>query len=200
MNQLDYGREVSLFPVVGRDGRDGEQWSVATPICYEGTFGRVCREMVMGDDGRKQADVLFNLSNDGWFAVKLGGEWTGSAEHPQHLAHYVFRAIETRCPVVRAVNTGVSASISSEGELLAVVSRNGRWAMTEGALLLDGGEGPAGGGAVRRGPQVLVDDRVTLYSVAGDGFAIVVGLLATGAAIVLVVRGRRRKRRRNEGT
>jgi apolipoprotein N-acyltransferase len=102
--------------------------------------------------------------------------------------------------VVRAVNTGVSASISSEGELLAVVSRNGRWAMTEGALLLDGGEGPAGGGAVRRGPQVLVDDRVTLYSVAGDGFAIVVGLLATGAAIVLVVRGRRRKRRRNEGT
>lgn len=194
MSQLDYGREVTLFPVVGRKGRTGGRWSAATPICYEGTFGRVCREMVMSD-GAKRADILLNLSNDGWFAVPIGrDEWTGSAEHPQHLAHYVFRAIETRCPVVRSVNTGVSASISSDGELLSVISREGRWAMVTGVLLLDG---QPGGGVVQRGPQVLVDRRVSLYSVAGDGFAIVVGLSALGATLALIVRGRRGSSRRN---
>jgi apolipoprotein N-acyltransferase len=201
MSQLDYGREVELFELRGQGKRAGEVWRAATPICYEGTFGRVCREMVMGPDGAKRADILLNLSNDGWFALKLGRRWTGSAEHPQHLVHYVFRAIETRCPVVRAVNTGVSASISSQGRLEAVVSQGDRWAMVKGALLLDGGEGPvAGGGAVHRGPRVLVDGRTTLYSVAGDWFAIVVSILAAVAAIALIARGKRGFRRRNEST
>ncbi|MFP4139362.1 MAG: apolipoprotein N-acyltransferase [Phycisphaerae bacterium] len=194
MSQLDYGREVRLFPVVGQNKRAGGEWSAATPICYEGTFGRVCREMVMSEGG-KRADILLNLSNDGWFAFPTGrDEWSGSAEHPQHLAHYVFRAIETRCPVVRSVNTGVSASISSEGELLSVLSQDGRWAMVTGVLLLDGRDS---GGVVQRGPQVLVDRRVTLYSVFGDGFAIVVGLSALGAMVALIVRGKRGSSRRN---
>ena len=48
-----------------------------------------------------QPDVLINLSNDGWFH--------GSAELDMHLASGVFRAIEHRVPLARAVNTGLSA-------------------------------------------------------------------------------------------
>ena len=122
------------------------------PICYEGTFGDVCRRLVMR--GRhKQADILVNLSNDGWFVWKWGsGPYRGSTEHAQHLAQYCFRAVECRTPVVRAVNTGISGSIDSCGRIVALVGGR-RAAMIEGTLLLDGLAGPG------HGPKVLVDRR-----------------------------------------
>ena len=86
----------------------------------------------------KAADILVNLSNDGWFVWKWG-PWAGqsSAEHAQHLVQYCFRAIETRTPVVRAVNTGISALIDSSGRVVAEVGRgNVRAAMLTGTLLL----------------------------------------------------------------
>ena len=60
-------------------------------------------------DGR-QPDVLLNLSNDGWFH--------GSSEHDMHLAVSVFRAVENRVPLARAVNTGISAIIDGNGRVL----------------------------------------------------------------------------------
>ena len=49
----------------------------------------------------RQPDLVLNLSNDGWFH--------GSSEHDMHLAISVFRAVENRVPLARAVNTGISA-------------------------------------------------------------------------------------------
>jgi apolipoprotein N-acyltransferase len=86
--------------------------------------------------------------------------------------------VENRVPVVRAVNTGVSASIDSNGRIVAEVRKNGRNTMISGTLLLDG----ANRGTVEylpgHGPKVLVDRRVSWYSRVGDIFALTVVLAA----------------------
>lgn len=179
MSQLDPGPRRTLF-ALEHDG--GEPVRIAAPICYEGTFARVCRRMVVRD-GRKRADLLANLSNDGWFVHRGGPDepWRGSTEHAQHLAAYCFRAVENRVPVVRSVNTGISASIDSSGRIAAELARDGKRTMVSGTLLLGAGEADA---RSQRGPPVLVDRRVSVYSLAGDVFALVV----SAAAVVLALR------------
>ena len=59
--------------------------------------------------------MLINLSNDGWFH--------GSAELDMHLAIGVFRAVEHRVPLARAVNTGLSALVDGNGEIRAVLPK-----------------------------------------------------------------------------
>jgi apolipoprotein N-acyltransferase len=178
MEQLEPGLEPTRFPLAAEEGT----FRLVVPICYEGTFARVCRELVM-DGSDKQADVLVNLSNDGWFVRKVDGRWQGSFEHAQHLTQYCFRAIETRVPVVRAVNTGVSASIDSCGRVLATVRRDGQITMVTGRMLLaEDSEWFAEKPGDVAAAQVLVDDRRTLYSVAGDWFA-----LAVSAGFVVLI-------------
>ncbi len=73
-------------------------------ICYEGVFPGITNETV-----RNGAQVLVNMTNDAWF---------GSTSAPyQHLAFYVFRAIETDRYVLRAANTGISAIIDNHGHV-----------------------------------------------------------------------------------
>ena len=170
MDQLTPGREFTLFEL--KRGR--KTWRLATPICYEGTFDYVCREMVF-QNGRKAADILANLSNDGWFVWKW---WPtrGSNEHSQHLVQYCFRAVENRVPVVRAVNTGISASIDSCGRILAVVEQYQVRSAITGNLLLDGAKRNDVEYLQGHGPRILVDSRVSVYSRCGDVFAMAVSL------------------------
>ena len=73
-------------------------------ICYESIFPELARAMT-----RKGADLLVNLTNDAWFGMT-------SAPY-QHFSMAVFRAVETRRPLVRAANTGFSAFIDARGEI-----------------------------------------------------------------------------------
>ena len=132
------------------------------------------------DDGVKKVDFLANISNDGWFARKTKVGHTGSAEHRQHLIAYCFRAIEERVPIVRSVNTGISASIDSCGRIVSVLSRDGKATMIPGSLLLDGSAEAGGAAMPQHGPQILVDRRRTTYSLVGDVFAIGVSAIAVG--------------------
>jgi len=109
------------------------------------------------------------MSNDGWFTR----DGKGTTEQAQHLSLYVFRAIENRVPVVRAVNTGVSASIDSCGRIVAEIP-----VMSAGTLLLDGKQRNDVQYADGHGPIVLVDDRLSGYDLAGDFFAQAVAVLA----------------------
>lgn len=170
MPQLEPGREYRSFEVA----RDGKRWRLATPICYEGTFARICRKMVVRD-GRKVADVLVNLSNDGWFVPPWGKAPRASIEHAQHLVQYCFRAVENRTPVIRAVNTGISASIDSDGRIMTEVRE-----MVSGTILLNGARHNTHNTELRArsNVQLLVDERVSLYSLSGDVFAIAVTLAA----------------------
>jgi apolipoprotein N-acyltransferase len=52
-----------------------------------------------------------NLTNDAWY-------W-GSSELDMHLACDIFRAVETRVPLVIAANGGISASIDRVGRVVA---------------------------------------------------------------------------------
>lgn len=79
-------------------------------ICYEDTDPCLARQYVR-DDEEPPVDLLINISNDGWF--------NGTSEHEQHLATCRFRAVESRRPVVRSVNMGISALIDSNGRVLA---------------------------------------------------------------------------------
>ena len=75
----------------------------ATPICFEDIDSGLCAKLVRGHGG-KRADVLVNLTNDGWFRAN---------ENAQHLQASLFRSIENRVPLVRSVNTGISAFLST---------------------------------------------------------------------------------------
>jgi len=199
MEQLDPGRSFRPFELIRR----GQTWRLASPICYEGTFARVCRKMVVRD-GRKQADILVNLSNDGWFVYRRWGKgaYRGSNEHPQHLVQYCFRAVETRTPVVRAVNTGISASIDSNGQIVAELDLTlddyKKRSMFSGRMLLDGTEKTQEQSNMKHGPRVLVDGRVTVYSLVGDVFAIAVSASGALLAAWLVWRAARPRRKQDE--
>ncbi|HDZ21717.1 hypothetical protein LCGC14_0284780 [marine sediment metagenome] len=182
MAQLVPGERIRRFAL----SSDKQTWTLASPICYEGTFARICRRMVM-DRGRKVAHLLVNISNDGWFVQPGGGETNGlSTEHAQHLVAYCFRAVENRVPIVRAVNTGISASVDSNGRIIAVLA--GRRGLGVGSpaqagqLLLTSAEAKGDEGGAIRAPQVLVDSRVSVYSLAGDVFA----WLVSAAAVIML--------------
>ena len=76
-------------------------------ICYEDLFG----EELIGAIRDGGATVLVNVSNIAWFG--------DSRALPQHLAIARMRTLETGRPMLRATNTGVTASIDHRGRVLA---------------------------------------------------------------------------------
>jgi apolipoprotein N-acyltransferase len=193
MPQLDPGDKWTRFKLV----RGSKEWTIASPICFEGTFPDVCGSMVV-DDGRKVTDILINLSNDGWFVWKYGDRpYRASSEHAQHMVQYCFRAVENRVPVVRCANTGISVSIDSNGREVARITQHGA-TMVPGALLLGADEttsaAATGKPKFQIGPRVLVDSRQSLYSTVGDVFAgmLVVAMLAFIAVDIFLRRVRKK--------
>ena len=98
-----YGIQKGTTAKIFRHGK----WSFAPIICFEDTVPQLVRNISRGAE--ESIDVFVNLTNDGWFA--------GSSELDQHLITATFRAIETRTPMVRAVNTGISAIIDGNGQV-----------------------------------------------------------------------------------
>jgi apolipoprotein N-acyltransferase len=78
-------------------------------ICFEDTVPHLVRSMAQVSRDEGPIDVFVNLTNDGWFH--------GSSELDQHLITASFRCIENRTPMVRAVNTGISAFIDGNGQV-----------------------------------------------------------------------------------
>lgn len=155
--------EYSLWPGDGRtifDLRAGERtFHFATPICYESTTPYIARGLSW-DGRRRRADFLVNISNDGWFLH--------SHELPQHLAINVFRAVENRVSVVRAVNTGISGFIDPNGRIYSKVhdaqGRSFRY-----------GQGGVVGCDIE---DVYVDWRSSFYGRSGDWLPVSCALLA----------------------
>ncbi len=90
------GKEYPLFPVAG--ARCG------VLICYEVIFPHYACAYA-----KRGANLLVNITNDAWFG-RTGATY-------QHLSMAVFRAVETRLPLIRAANTGVSAIIGPTGKI-----------------------------------------------------------------------------------
>jgi len=81
---------------------------IAPLICYEAIFPG---DVTAPDDGGARAQLLLNVTNDGWFGMTSGPY--------QHLAQARLRAIEEGLPLVRAANTGISAIIDPHGRILS---------------------------------------------------------------------------------
>lgn len=73
-------------------------------ICIESAYPWVPRNL-----STKGADVLINISNDGYLGP--------TAVMQQHLANAVFRAVENNRPVLRVTNTGISTYITQRGKV-----------------------------------------------------------------------------------
>lgn len=80
---------------------------IAFNICYEDLFGEEIRQTVL----RADASILANVSNLGWFGR--------SHALDQHLAIARLRSLETGRPMVRATNTGMTALIDAQGQVIA---------------------------------------------------------------------------------
>ncbi len=102
------GTQRVLF---GENGR-----KIGVFICYESIFGDEIRQFV-----REGAQVLVNLSDDGWYG-DTSAPW-------EHLDMVRMRAIENRRWVLRATNTGVTASIDPYGRIVDQMPRHVRGAL-----------------------------------------------------------------------
>ena len=78
---------------------------IAPVICYESVFGEYVTDYIM-----KEAGAIFIMTNDGW--------WKNTNGYRHHLSYASLRAIETRRPVIRAANTGVSCFIDIRGKVI----------------------------------------------------------------------------------
>lgn len=100
-------REVGDFApgteiVVSRVGSS----RIASFICYESAFPNLVRRSV-----RDGAEVLFNLSNDGYFG-------RSASARGQHLLLVRMRAAENRRWILRATNNGITAAVDPAGRVI----------------------------------------------------------------------------------
>jgi apolipoprotein N-acyltransferase len=110
---LGVGSTYTVFDIpigVSETGGAGYHVSVVTPICFEATKSGHCRRLVYGERGGRRAALIINTSNDGWF-----GSFPGGRE--QHLLSCRWRCVELGVPMVRSVNTGISAFMDEQGKL-----------------------------------------------------------------------------------
>jgi apolipoprotein N-acyltransferase len=113
----------------GRENRpfefDGQR--IRPTICYEDLFGE---ELAANFVGERQATVIANVSNIGWFGQTEAVD--------QHLQISRLRALEFQRPLVRATNTGATAIIDHRGRVTAWLQPH-----TQGVLVgeVEGREG-----------------------------------------------------------
>jgi apolipoprotein N-acyltransferase len=154
---LNFGQDPLLLPI----GR----YRFAASICFEDTIPHVINLFFQDRDQADQPDMLINLTNDGWYA--------NSSELDIHLAIGVFRTIEHRVPLARAVNTGLTALIDGNGEIRAVLPKN-----VEDVLTV----------------TVPLDDRTTYYSRWGDWLGISCLAVSIGLFPLGLIRNRKKPR------
>jgi len=148
-SDFDAGVEPVVFQMKSRPVK------IAPLICFEDTIGDLARQFA----GRG-AQLLITLTNDGWFRESAGSE--------QHLANSVFRAVETKLPLVRAANTGVTCFIDRLGRVTERLESDDGDTFIEGVLF----------GQVK----VPVFPKQTLYTRYGELFS----LLCLCAALVAI--------------
>lgn len=142
------------------------QLRIGPLICFEDTLGDLTRGFVLNG-----ANLLVNLTNDGWFLHSAAAE--------QHLANAVFRSVETRRPLIRVANTGVTCFINLLGQQAQSLRAADGSSFTQGVLT---GEIP-----------IPLKPEMTFYVRYGDLFAQTCAGV-TVAAVFLFLRKNLRRR------
>jgi apolipoprotein N-acyltransferase len=92
------GTRPHLFRLEGREA------PFAALICFEDTVPGLARDFV-----RRGARFLVTQTNDAWYDFSAGSL--------QHFAQSVFRCVETRVPMARCGNTGITGWIDAAGRI-----------------------------------------------------------------------------------
>jgi apolipoprotein N-acyltransferase len=150
------GKEYTVFELTNGEVR------VAPLICFEDTIGELTRRFVLPGETNPGANLLVDITNDGWFLHSAGSH--------QHLANAIFRCVETRRPMVRAANTGVTCFINAFGRITQKLQDDTGSTFTEGVLT----------GEIK----VPIEHELTFYTRHGELFA---KLCAAITAIAIVV-------------
>jgi apolipoprotein N-acyltransferase len=144
----DFSRGSSRQPL------DASGTKLGVFICYESIFPDEVRRFAANG-----AQVFVNLSNDGWYG--------DSGAYAQHLKQARMRAVENGRWLLRATNTGVTASIDPYGRIVARAPRKVRMAL------------PA--------PYAL-SNVTTFYTRYGDWFAMLCAIISAGALLTRVTK------------
>jgi apolipoprotein N-acyltransferase len=146
------GKEHTVFTLTNSNVQ------VAPLICFEDTIGELTRQFVLPTKKSSGANLLVDMTNDGWFLHSAGSH--------QHLANAIFRCVETRRPMIRAANTGVTCFINQFGRVIQMLRDETGSTFTEGVLT----------GEI----NVPTEHELTFYAVHGELFA------KTCAAVTLI--------------
>jgi len=150
---FDAGKDYTVFRLTNGDVQ------IAPLICFEDTIGDLTRQFVLHG-----ANLLANVTNDGWFLHSAGSE--------QHLANSIFRCVETRRPMVRAANTGVTCFVNEFGRITQVLQDETGSTFTEGVLTGD--------------VDIPIARELTFYSRHGELFAQLCACVTLIAIIVTI--------------
>jgi len=152
-DSFERGEEFTIFHL--------KELRFGVVICFEDTVPKVYRRFV-----QHGADFMVNLTNDAWFKDSPAAE--------MHLANAVFRCAETRRPLVRCTNNGVTCIVDEFGFVNPATRVT---SFTQGILICDLAVPRASG--------------LTFYAAHGDW---VVGLCAivTGLTSTLIWKRKRR--------
>src|SRR6476660_922862 len=145
------GKRYTLFRLTNGDAE------IAPLICFEDTIGDLTRQFVI-----QGANLLVNLTNDGWFLHSAGSQ--------QHLTNAIFRCVETRRPMVRAANTGVTCFVNEFGRVTQRLQDDTGSTFTEGVLTGD--------------VKVPAEHELTFYTRHGELFAQLCAVVTVIATVV----------------
>src|SRR5260370_3735496 len=159
------GKDHTVFELTNSDVK------VAPLICFEDTIGELTRRFVLPGETNPGANLLVDITNDGWFLHSAGSH--------QHLANAIFRCLETRRPMVRAANTGVTCLVNEFGRVTQQLQDDKGSTFTEGVLTCE--------------VKVPIEHELTFYTRYGELFAkscAVITLLTIIIAIAFCRTGR----------
>ena len=114
------GKEYTVFTLTN------SEIHVGPLICFEDTIGDLTRQFVLPNETSPGANLIVDVTNDGWFQRSAGSH--------QHLANAIFRCAETRRPMIRAANTGVTCFINQFGRVTEMLRDDTGSTFTEGVL------------------------------------------------------------------
>jgi apolipoprotein N-acyltransferase len=140
----DFSRGTSREPL------DAGGTRLGTFICYESIFPDEVRQFA-----NNGAQVLVNISNDGWYG--------DSGAYAQHLKQSRMRAVENDRWLLLDTNTGLTAVIDPNGQIVASAFRKIR--------------------TVLRAPYAL-SSATTFYTRHGDWFAYLCAIISLGALLL----------------
>ena len=151
--ELMPGHNQTVFSV---RNRKNENLTFGVLTCFESGFGSLARRYA-----QKDVDFLVNVTNDYWSLSSIA--------MVQHAVMSVFRAIETRRPVLRISNGGFSCYVDEIGKYSSTIPLFRKGLMT--ARL-----------------RLLATPGRTAYTLLGDWFVLLCLLIVLSYPLILVLR------------